>query len=277
MAQSVQRPVVFEFQDYKPYLSRWIASRPNGGRGEKSRIAKQARCHLAYISQVLSGDAHFNLEQAEALNSLLEHGEEEAHYFILLVEFARAGTPSLRKHFERRIQKLLAQRLHLKNRFTDKKSLSIENQAQYYSHWAYCGVHMAVLNPKLRSAGTIAQYLDLTVPKTVGILEFLTSVGLVKNENGQFLPGDVRIHLEHDSPMISKHHTNWRLQAMRSFERETPQELHYSGVISLSREDLPRVRETLVKALEQVRGVVKGSGDETVYCYALDLFGLGRE
>jgi uncharacterized protein (TIGR02147 family) len=277
MAKSAQRPVVFEFQDYKRYLSEWIASQPNGGRGVKSKIAERARCHLAYISQVLTGHSHFNLEQAESLNTLLEHGEDEAHFFILLVEHARAGTHSLKKYFEQQIQKVLNQRLQLKNRFTDKKALSLEHQSIYYSHWAYCAVHMAVLNPELRTPGAIARYFDISVSKTVEILDFLSSVGLVKNEKGRLSAGDVRIHLAHDSPMISKHHSNWRLQAMRALERETPQELHYSGVVSVSREDLPKVRETLVRAMEQVRAIVKDSKDETVYCYALDLFGLGRE
>jgi hypothetical protein len=62
-----------------------------------------------------------------------------------------------------------------------------------------------------------------------------------------------------------------------SLERETPQELHYSGVISVGQDDLPKVREALVRALDDVRGIVKKSKDETVYCYSLDLFGLGRK
>ncbi|MCM2278578.1 MAG: DUF4423 domain-containing protein [Oligoflexia bacterium] len=275
--KSEPRPVVFEFRDYKAYLRAWIEARPQGGRGEKSRMAERARCHLAYISQVLTGHSNFSLEQAEALNGLLEHGEEEANHFILLVEFARAGTHSLRKHFEKRIAQILNQRLQLKNRFTDKKSLTPEKQSEYYSHWAYCAIHMAVLNPRLRTPGAIARYLDLGLQQTIRVLEFLTSVGLVRSESGEFLPGDTRIHLEHDSPMISKHHTNWRIQAVRSLERETPHELHYSGVISVALDDLPKVREAMVRALENVRGLVKESKDEAVYCYNLDLFGLGRE
>lgn len=269
------KPNTFEYNNYKHYVRDWIASRPNGGRGEKSKIAERARCHLAYISQILTGNSHFSLEQAESLNELFEHGEEEAAFFLLLVEYGRAGTPTLRKHFERQIQKVLNQRLQLKNRFTDKKALAVDKQAIYYSHWAYCVVHMAVLNPAMRTPGAIAKHFDLSLTKAIEILDFLTSVGLVKKEGGNFLPGDVRIHLDHDSPMISKHHTNWRMQAIKSLERETTQELHYSGVISLSHEDLPRVREEMVKALEKIRAIVKGSKDETVYCYALDLFGLG--
>ena len=276
MTHSNQKPKLFEYSDYKAYVSDWIASRANGGRGEKAKIAERARCHPAYISQVLTGPSHFSLEQAESLNELLEHGEDASVFFLLLVELGRAGTKALRKHFERQIQKILNQRLQLKNRFTDKKSLTIEHQATYYSHWAYCGVHMAVLNPATQTPGAIAKYFDLSLAKTVEILDFLTSVGLVKNELGLFTPGDMRIHLDHDSPMISKHHTNWRMQAIKALDQKSPQELHYSGVISLSYEDLPRVREELVKALEKIRALVKDSKDETVYCYALDLFGLGR-
>jgi uncharacterized protein (TIGR02147 family) len=226
---------------------------------------------------VLSGYSHLTIEQADALIPLLEHSDEEANFFLLLVEHARAGTTSLSKRLEKRIKKTLEQRQDLKNRFVEMKSLKIEDQTIYYSHWAYIAVHLAVLNSKLRSVGAIAKYFDLDARKTVQILEFLASVGLVKNESGMFVPGQVRMHLSHDSPMISKHHANWRMRAIQSLERETAQELHYSGVISVSFDDLLKVREVMARALEDVGKIVKDSKDETVYCYCLDLFGLGRE
>jgi uncharacterized protein (TIGR02147 family) len=272
-----QKPNVFEFQEYKAYLNAWIASHPSGGRGVKTKIAEQARCHLAHVSQVLSGFNHFTIEQADSLIPFLEHTEDEANFFLLLVEYARAGTTSLSKRLEKRIKKTIEQRQDLKNRFTEMKSLTIEDQAIYYSHWAYIAIHLAVLVPKLRSSSAIAKYFNMDLQKTAQILEFLARVGLVKNEGGSFLPGHVRMHLAHDSPMISKHHANWRMKAIQSFEQESPQELHYSGVISLSFDDLTRVREILARALEEVGKVVKDSKDETIYCYSLDLFGLGKE
>lgn len=274
---SLPRPIVFEYQDYKAYIAAWIQSRPTGGRGERSRIAERVRCHLAYVSQVLNGSSHFSLEQGEALNVLFEHSDDETEFFLLLIELARAGTNDLRKFFQRRIQKVLEQRLILKNRFSDKRTLSREDQATYYSHWAYCAVHMAVLVPELRTPRSIAGYFGLSVSKTVQIIEFLEAVGLIKKQDGVLLPTETRIHLESDSPMISKHHTNWRLQAMRSLDGETSSELHYSSVVGVSQEDLPRVREVLVKAIEQVRTIIKSSKDEAIYCYALDLFGLGSK
>jgi hypothetical protein len=221
--------------------------------------------------------SQLTMEQADSLIPLLEHTDEEANYFLLLVEHARSGTSSLSRRLEKRIKKTLDQRQDLKNRFTEMKSLKIEDQAIYYSHWGYIAVHLSVLIPSLRSVSAIAKYFDLDLERTARILEFLARVGLVKNESGTFLPGEVRMHLSQDSPMISKHHANWRMKAIQSFERETAQELHYSGVISVSFEDLARVREIMARALEDAGKVVKDSKDETVYCYSLDLFGLGRE
>ena len=272
-----QRPVVFEFQDYKIYLRKWISSRPSGGRGAKSLIAGAAKCQLAYVSRVLNGDAQLSSEQGAALNSLLEHTEDEGDFFLLLIQRELAGTVVLQQYCDRKIQKLLDQRLILKNRLTDKKTLTREDQAIYYSDWLYTSVHLAVLVPRLRSPEALASFFGASIEKIVRILEFLEITGLVKKQDGQFLPGVVRIHLESDSPMISKHHTNWRLQAMRALERATQSELHYSSIVGISKSDLPRVREILVEAIEKVRAVVKDSKDETVYCYNLDFFGIGNE
>ncbi len=270
------RPIVFEYQEYKSYVLAWVAARPDGTRGVKSRIAERIQCQLAYVSQIFAGSAHLSIEQAEALNGFLGHSDEEGEYFVLLVQSARAGTHSLREFFKKQVQRHLNQRLILKNRLTHKSSLNREDQATYYSHWLYCAVHMAVLIPQLRTPFAISNYFQVDLSKVSAVVTFLDSVGLVSQKGGGLLPGETRIHLESDSPMISKHHINWRLQAMKALERETPGELHYSGVIGISAENVFRVREVMVKAIEQVRSIVKGSEDEAIYCYSLDLFGLGK-
>lgn len=194
---------------------------------------------------------------------------------VLLVEHARSGTQDLKNLIQRRIKKLLDQRLILKNRFRDKKTLSREDQAIYFSHWAYCAVHIAVMVPELRTPHAIAKHLGLGLSRTIQIIEFLEATGMIRRQNGYFVAAETRIHLEIDSPMISKHHINWRLQAMQSLDHETLNELHYSSVIGISREDLPKIREVLIKAIALVREIGKTSKDETIYCYTIDLFGLG--
>jgi uncharacterized protein (TIGR02147 family) len=272
-----QKASVFEYTSYKAYLLAWIESRPQNGRGERSRLAETLRCQLAYVSQVLNGPAHFSFEQAEALNQLLNHTEDEADFFQLLVQLERAGTPALKSRIQRKIKKILNDRLILRNRLEFEKTLSREDQAIYYSSWFYAGIHIAVAIPTLQTREALVRALGLPVARVAQVLEFLVSRGLIEESKGRYSTGDTRIHLESDSPMIAKHHVNWRMQAVQSIEKEKPNELHYSSVITASEYDIPRIREALVQAIEEIRKIVKPSKDETLYCYTLDLFGLVRD
>lgn len=75
-----------------------------------------------------------------------------------------------------------------------------------------------------------------------------------------------------DSPLISKHHQNWRLQAMQSFARRSGESLHYSSAVTLSAEDCVRVKEKIVALINDVKTVVRDSKEETLRCFALDFF-----
>src|SRR5687768_11246698 len=97
------KDTVFDYRDYKKYLNDFIKNQASGGHGYRSKIAEALRCHITYISQVLNKDAHFSLEQADELNSFLGHTKDESHYFLLLVQVARAGTHSLRSKFQEQI------------------------------------------------------------------------------------------------------------------------------------------------------------------------------
>src|SRR4051812_42726625 len=103
---------VFEYQAYKPYLHDLVRSK---GRGEKSKIARVLRCHVAYVSQVLKGSAQFSLEQADVLSTYLGHSDDEVEYFNLLVSHARSGSASLSERLERKILHVLKERLVLEN------------------------------------------------------------------------------------------------------------------------------------------------------------------
>jgi hypothetical protein len=97
----------------------------------------------------------------------------------------------------------------------------------------------------------------------------------VIEKKGRFVSGPVSIHLGNNSPMISRLHSNWRMQAIQSLERERPEELHYSSAVTVSRKHVPEIRKALVAAIEEVRAIVKPSPEECLYCYSLDLFEVG--
>jgi uncharacterized protein (TIGR02147 family) len=267
---------IFEFSEYKIYLQALLSSRPKNGRGEKSRWAEALRCHTAYISQILNGNAHLSLEQAAQLSKYLGDQAAETHFFLLLVQNARAGTPMLREYFSAQIHEARQNSRVLKNRLTFQRALSIEEQVIYYSSWHFAAVHVSLSIPELQSKEALSRRLKLPIKKISEVVEFLLSTGLAVQKGDRLQIGENSIHLGADSPMVLKHHANWHMQAIAQLDRTQPEDLHYSSVVTLSRKDLPKIRATLVKAIEEVRTSVRESKEEITVCYMANLFALGE-
>lgn len=264
---------IYEYTNYRSYLLDWAADRPKQGRGFRASLARTISCPISHISQVLSGKTHFTFEQAEEVNSFLGHTAEQAEYFLLLVQFSRAGTMNLRKRVEAQLKKIQDQRFFLKERLEVKTSLSREDQATFYSSWLYAATHILLTIKDYQSKEAIAKYFGISIGKTTEILELLTSLKLVQREQGNYKVGTARIHLSQDSPMIAKHHINWRLQAIQSLEREGfVNSLHYSSVVSISREDVAKIKSLLVKSIESVKEIIKFSKEEELHSFSLDFF-----
>ncbi len=144
----------------------------------------------------------------------------------------------------------------------------------FYSSWIYGAIHVMLTIPEFQTKEAIAKYLNLSLKKTAEILEFLVSIGLAKQSvSGRFEIGEARIHLGSDSPLISKFHTNWRMQAIRSLEKEDLKEdLHYSSAVTLSEEDFLKIKSLLVKHIEEIKAIIRDSSAEGVHCFSIDLF-----
>lgn len=267
---------MFEFRDYKDYLRKAIEARPNAGRGLRLGLAKSIGCPVSHISQVLNGNSHFSMEQAEGANEFFGHTDEEANFFLLLLQLARAGSPALRKRLEAQLDQLMKKRMVLKDRLGVKEGVSEENQAIFYSSWLYGAIHVAVTIEKMQTKEAIARYFGLSLKRAGEILEFLAATGLIsKKPNGNYVIGTSRIHLAGDSPLISKFHTNWRMRAIQSLEKDSLEEdLHYSSVITLSEADAKKIKSDLVKAIAEAKAVIKDSKEEGIHSFSLDFFRL---
>ena len=126
---------------------------------------------------------------------------------------------------------------------------------------------------KFRTVEAIARELKIPQSKVSEVLAFLSNVDLVKKERGIFLPGVSRIFLGNDSPMITRHHSNWRLRAMESFDRNPLDDIHLSTLLSFAAKDLLRMKERIVKNIEETRAISRESSpEEELYCFAVDFF-----
>ncbi len=263
---------VFEFKSYKEFLREWIRGRPKNGRGESRRIAARLGLSTTLISQVLNGDKHFTAEAASDLCEYLGLSEKEADQFLLLVDHARAGSHGLRSRLMRKIEKAQADAKKLSERMEDDRSLTDAEAAVYYSHWVYTGVtHLIACEPRL-SYEQMSERLQLPMHMITRVMNFLLNSGLIVNRGGSLEMGLKHIHVGAESPLVAKHHLNWRLRAFDRMPHSRDNDLFLTAPMSLSREVADRIRADLPSYIEKIVKWVGPSPSEVVRCLNIDWF-----
>lgn len=265
---------IFDFNEYKQYL-KWKEQELTV-RGFRQKLAQTMSCQPSYISQVLNGEQHLTLEQAANCHEFLGHNPQESHFFMLLLQKAKAGNSNLEHYFTKQIEQIREERTFLQGRIGQKLRLSEKDQLNYYSSHLNLLIHMAITIEELQAPDKIAQRLGVSLEIVRECLEFLTACKLAVFENGKYKVGPSRIHLGRDSKLVAKQHANWRVKALENLDLATDKDLHYSAVLTLSRTDWITLRGIIVKALEEVQTVVKDSPSEEIFVLNTDLFLLKK-
>ena len=271
----LEQKTIFNSADYKAYLHSKVGG-PHQKKGVKSAIARALGCQPTYITHVLNGHANLSLEQAEALNRFFAHTKEEGQIFFLMVQRDRAGTHSLKTHFQEQIDHILESRLVLTKRLGQRNILSEEQRAIFYSVWYFLAAQIGLTIPKWRTHDELSKHLGLSPSRIAETLQFLCEAGLVRKEGTQFIPTETQIRLGKDSHHILKHHTNWRVKAIESLENEDLNDLHYSSVISLSEKDVLRIKNLLLDQLKDNLKIIGDSKEECLYSMNIDFFNLAK-
>lgn len=266
---------IFNFSNYRIYLKK-LWGQKGRRTGSRTQAAKFINCQTTYLSRVLNGRADFSLEQAYKLNEFLSHDTEASEHFLLLVQMERAGSFELKNYFKEKIKMLKDKRLQIAHRLNKSTKVTKEHQAEYYSHWTYLAIHVALSISELQTPEALKKHFQLSLKKVNEALHFLTIIGLAQKENGKFKIGKTHIHLENNSENILKHHTNWRIEALRSLERDELSELHYSVVYTLSREDALKLKDKIIKLVKENISTVDPSKEEVIYCNTIDFFEVKR-
>jgi uncharacterized protein (TIGR02147 family) len=263
---------IYEYRDYKKYVIDLIRSDAPGTRGKRKELSEFIGCQVSHISNVLSGSGHFNPEQAEAASRFFGLSSQEIEFFLMLIQYNRAGTESLKKFYSQLLQERQKKSLLLKNRLEMPDSLQHEDEAIYYSSWHYAAIHVLLSIKQFQTREAIAKKLDVPLPRVDQVLEFLAKTGLCRKEGVRNLIVKPLLHLDKSSPLISKHHTNWRLKTMMALDQNNDENLHYSSVFTVSKKDFPRVREIVAEALTKALKVINPSPEEEVAAICIDLF-----
>lgn len=267
------RVSVYDYKDYKKYLLDFF-SKTDGSSLTRSNLAKALNVQPSFISQVLNGVIHLSPEHAVIVNEYLDHNEEEGEFFLLLVHLGRSGNKKLRDVYLKQIERILKHREEIRERIQVKSEISKEDQMTYYSSWHYAATHVLVSLKECHTIDALSVRLGLPIGRTKEIVAFLESIALIRSEEGFYTVSERRIHLSPHSPLISKHHVNWRLRAMESLDHHYKSDLHYSTIFAVSQKDTEKIRKLCLALLEDSEEIIRPSPEETASCLTIDLFGI---
>jgi uncharacterized protein (TIGR02147 family) len=263
---------IFEYSDYRKALQFLIKTFPGKQHGLQTRLAGFIGCQQAYVSRVLCGNAELSQEQALAASQFFNLDSLEQEYFLNLVCLNRAGSADLRRFYEKKRSEILNRKLEIKSRIKQSGELSAEVRTAYYGEWLYAAAHMATAVPSLATPPAMASRFGVSEQRMREVLEFLEQAGLIEKKGSRYFGKVASIHLGRESALVRAHHTNWRLKALEALSKKSPNALNYSSVVSCGLDDSVRIREILLKALQDIRDVVRESPSEQLYCYNLDFF-----
>lgn len=264
---------IYQYGSYVAYLKEVF---PTSGpeRGRRSALVKYLGCQTSFISQVLGGRAHLAMEHAIKVAEFLRLSAQETDYFITLVQKDRAGSKALRDYFEDQLD------VKKKNAQTIRAQVMVEDvpseyeQYIYYSSWIYAACHILCALPEYRDRNKLRSYLGIEASMFEQCIDFLKKASFIEEDESGLSIKRFRVHVDAKSPMIDKHHVNWRIKAIEQIEKRNPEDFHFSGIYGIARKDAKVIHDILLNQLKTIEDVVKDSKEDSPYILLLDFWNL---
>lgn len=242
--------------------------------GYKTLMAKACGCQKSYLSQVLRGQTHLTLDHGYGLSDFFQLTELEKEYFLTLLQIQRSGSLEFKNYLEGKLKDLRKKNDDFASKFkSNAPTTNSEHLSKYYSNWHYNAIHMICGIEEFRSVEAIAKKLKLSEKLVQTTLEELQEMGLVKKENHLWINTDNYLHLPKESPYHRLNHTLWRQKATENTFL-ADDNLNYTAIYTLSKEDSEELRGILKKAIDKTRDVVIKSEEEDIVCLNIDYFKL---
>jgi uncharacterized protein (TIGR02147 family) len=265
---------LFDSNDFRSVIKEKVASFPSNGRGVYVKLAGALGIHTTSMSQIISGKKNLSMEHAALICDFLSFSDQEAEYFLLLVQLDRAGQSRLRDRLEIRLEQLRSESKELSNIVPSQTKLRLAQQAVFYSDWHYSAIRVLTSIDQFQTIDEISLKLNISKSVIESKVKFLIECGLCVEDKGRLKPGPNYTHLGSTSPLISKHHANWRVFAMQRHSSIMKEELAYSSLMSISKANSRRARELLAEAIKKINELRDDSEGEIVRCLGVDWVSL---
>jgi uncharacterized protein (TIGR02147 family) len=263
---------IFLYDDYRRVIREKIKSEPKKGHGQIQKIAQALNVSQSQVSQILNGSRKLSEIQGLRLSKYFRFSDLETEYFIGLVQLARVDHPEVKNLLQRNLKRISD--LSISGSVLDRNMTTLEeaDQLKLYSDRQHMAVWLLTSIPGFDTVEKISRHLRIKEPRAIEILNFLTHVGLCEEKNGRYKIGIKRTLVTKGSPMLSRHHMNWRLHAMDILQAAPSESLFYTSPMTVSHADAKIIKDILLRSISAVEQIVGPSQSEKTFCLNIDWF-----
>jgi uncharacterized protein (TIGR02147 family) len=262
---------VFTYNSYKELLKSQLQGPEN--RGRLSEAAEALGCQRPYLSRVLAEELHLTPDHAFNMAEYLNFSTDERDFFLALVEYERASSPTYRNHQLQRITALRKRNESLLDR-TKRTALETESLGpQYFSSWLWGALHFLTAIAEYQTTKSLSERLHIKESVVLSHLEQLQERGLVEcaGQRWRYKTGG-EFHAKKESTEVLMHHQNWRQRAILDAQDFTNDSLHFTAIQTLSRADVARIKELLLEFVARSNEIASPSKPEEAVALICDFF-----
>lgn len=263
---------IYKFQSYKKFIQSWVQTLPKSGHGFYRKLALKLNVSSTLMSQIFHGEKQISLELAFDVATEMGLNNREVEYFVLLVEFERAGTQSLRELFLKKIKSIQQENKKLEKKIHADVEVNEITKSVFYSDWLYSAVRNFIAIEQYADLNHLSDRLRISPQQLREVIDFLVQNGFCVRHEGRLKVGPQKTFISNDSPWVQQHHKNWRIKALEKMPYKQSQNLFYTGPMSMSTEVAEKVRDEISEFLEKVYRWVGPSSSDTVRCLNIDWF-----
>jgi uncharacterized protein (TIGR02147 family) len=252
-----------------------VLQQPQKGRGCYAKMAEDLGLSAVMVSQIFNGEKNLSMEHAILLAEFLSLNAKETEYFLLLVQYEKAGSHKLQQYYKKEIQALQQHKKDNLNEVVKKDiQMSDTEKAIFYSNWLYSAVRLLTSIKGFQSIDSLTKYLQVPKDQIQNIMQFLLDKGLCVQSNKGYQMGPQRTHLEAQSPYIKSRQVSWRVKGFEKMDLHKKNHLFYTAPMSISEKQYDILRKKITDLIADFINNMPDEDPEKLACLNIDLFEL---
>jgi uncharacterized protein (TIGR02147 family) len=256
-------------QDPRYYLQNELRERlKRRPRYSLRAFARDLEVSASALSSFLNDQTPFSVQRISELAKKIKLPAEHTEHWQDLIEWKFGRSTGLKKKAELKIEA----RSKASKKYIDLESF------KFIARWEALALLELFGFEKKFSESEICRYLNLKKTDLQELTQNLLRLGLISWSQDRWRPVQEDSFVGQDVPSsaVREFHKGILKKATAALEKKDLQRREFrSTVFSLRKEDLPRLKQDLNRFwMEQIGKYAKPTGNDSVYCFSMQLFDL---